>query len=148
MPRALRMSHRQDQEQTPSAPSSFAHGLLAIDFTPPSMRCQHIKDGNLHAMMTRENCICVCELCMGKLPFPSACSIVIAESNAYQAAIGMPRQSLDIGMQAVQDNASIDLASGRRIPRSGELIAELWRLTSSCVSLTSAARLSTTVSTL
>ena len=129
MPRALRMSHCQDQEQTPSAPSSFAHGLLAIDFTPPSMRCQHIKDGNLHAMMTRENCICVCELCMGKLPFPSACSIVIAESNAYQAAIGMPRQSLDIGMQAVQDNASIDPASGGGISRSGELIAELWRLT-------------------
>lgn len=119
-----------------------------LTLPPPSMRCQHIEDGNLHAMITRENCSCVCELCMGKLPFPSACSIVIAESNAYQAAIGMPRQSLDIGMQAVQDNASIDLASGRRIPRSGELIAELWRLTSSCVSLTSAARLSTTVSTL
>ena len=149
-PRALHMFHCQDQERTPSAPSSFAHGQLAIDF-PPSMRCQHIEDGNLHATITRETCSCVCEPCAASVSFLDTCSIVIAESDAYQAQTGMLRQSLDIpcvGMQAVQDNASIDLASGRSIPCSGELIAELWRLTSSCVSLTSAARLSTTVSTL
>jgi hypothetical protein len=62
---------------------------------PPSMRCQHIEDGNLHATITRETCSCVCGLYMGKLAFPSACSIIIAESNAYQAQTGMLRQSLE-----------------------------------------------------
>lgn len=132
-PRALHMFHCQDQERTPSAPSSFAHGQLAIDF-PPSMRCQHIEDGNLHATITRETCSCVCEPCAASVSFLDTCSIVIAESNAYQAETGMPRQSVNIrsvGMHAVQDNASIDPASGGGISRSGELIAELWRLTAS-----------------
>jgi hypothetical protein len=64
----------------------------------------------------------------------------------------LPRRNLDIqyvGMHAVRDNASIDLASGRDVSRSGGLIAELWRLTACrTVSLTSAAQQSTTVLTL
>lgn len=64
----------------------------------------------------------------------------------------LPRQRFDIrsvGMHAVQDNASRYLAFGSSISRSGEVMADLWRLTAYLrIADLGRATKSTTVSTL
>ena len=81
---------------------------------------------------TRESCSCVCEPYVANLPFPNTCSTVIAFFVLTKQNPTLPRQSLDIrsvSMHAMQINASKSLVFGSSISRSGEVMADLWRLT-------------------